>query len=44
MLLDGKVFVFTGILPYMKDEGGMATTLAHEIAHVVASMNCVNIH
>jgi hypothetical protein len=27
----------------MKDEGGMATTLAHEIAHVVASMKVIPI-
>ena len=32
----GKVFVYTGILPICKDEDGLATVLAHEIAHVVA--------
>lgn len=32
--------VFTGILPIMNDEEGMATVLAHEIGHVVASMSC----
>jgi Zn-dependent protease with chaperone function len=33
---NGKVVVFTGILPIMRDEEGMATVLGHEIAHVVA--------
>lgn len=32
----GKVFVFTGILPYCRDEDGVAAVLGHEIAHVVA--------
>jgi predicted Zn-dependent protease len=36
--LGGKVLVFTGILPVMEDEDGMATVLAHEIGHVVASI------
>ncbi|MBW1916549.1 MAG: M48 family metallopeptidase [Deltaproteobacteria bacterium] len=31
----GKVGVFTGILKYTKDEGGMATVLAHEAAHAI---------
>ncbi len=34
----GKVCVFTGILPIMKDEDGLATVLGHEIGHVVARM------
>ncbi|KAG9004334.1 hypothetical protein FRB93_010404 [Tulasnella sp. JGI-2019a] len=29
----GKIFVFTGILPYLNDDGGLATILGHEIAH-----------
>jgi predicted Zn-dependent protease len=33
----GKVVVFTGILPYMANEDGMATILGHEIAHVAKS-------
>ncbi|KAI9718167.1 MAG: hypothetical protein M1828_006799 [Chrysothrix sp. TS-e1954] len=32
----GKVFVFTGILKYCKDETGVAAVLGHEIAHTVA--------
>ena len=32
----GKVFLFTGILPFMKDEDGMAAVLGHEISHIVA--------
>jgi Zn-dependent protease with chaperone function len=32
----GKVFVFTGILPIMKDEDGVAAVLGHEISHTVA--------
>ena len=31
----GKVFVYTGILPYCKDEGGIAAVLGHEISHVL---------
>ncbi|KAG8988562.1 hypothetical protein FRB94_001893 [Tulasnella sp. JGI-2019a] len=30
---DGKIFIFTGILPYMKNDDGLATILGHEIAH-----------
>ncbi|PRP83681.1 metallopeptidase Oma1 (predicted) [Planoprotostelium fungivorum] len=36
VLPGGKVCVFTGILPLMKDEVGMATVLSHEIGHIVA--------
>ncbi len=36
MFSGGKIFVFTGILPILHDEEGMATCIAHEIAHVVA--------
>lgn len=32
----GKVAVYTGILPYTKDQYGMATVLGHEIGHVIA--------
>lgn len=32
----GKVAVYTGILPYTKDEDGMATVLGHEVAHALA--------
>jgi len=32
----GKVGVYTGILPITRDESGMATVLAHEVAHAVA--------
>jgi predicted Zn-dependent protease len=32
----GKVGVFTGILPVTKNEAGLATVIAHEIAHVTA--------
>jgi len=32
----GKVFVYTGILKYTQDETGLATVLAHEIAHALA--------
>lgn len=31
----GKIFVFTGILPIMQDEAGIATVLSHEISHVI---------
>ncbi|OJK04045.1 hypothetical protein ASPACDRAFT_75536 [Aspergillus aculeatus ATCC 16872] len=36
VLPGGKVFVFTGILPFCRDEDGLAAVLGHEIAHVVA--------
>lgn len=32
----GKVFVYTGILKYTRDETGLATVLGHEIAHAIA--------
>lgn len=32
----GKVAVYTGILPYTKDETGLAVVMSHEIAHAVA--------
>jgi predicted Zn-dependent protease len=32
----GKVAVYTGILPYTKNDTGMAIVLGHEIAHAVA--------
>ncbi len=31
----GKVFVYTGIIPVVKNEGGLATVLGHEIAHAL---------
>lgn len=33
----GKVVVYTGILPYTKNEAGLAVVLGHEIAHAVAN-------
>ncbi|WP_430935326.1 M48 family metallopeptidase [Saccharicrinis sp. 156] len=32
----GKVVFYTGILPYTKDEAGIAVVMGHEIAHAVA--------
>ena len=32
----GKVAVYTGILPYTKDEAGLAFVLAHEVGHALA--------
>lgn len=32
----GKVAVYTGILPFTKDEAGLAVVMGHEIAHAVA--------
>ena len=32
----GKVVVYTGILPYTKDEAGLAVVMGHEIAHAIA--------
>ena len=32
----GKVAIHTGILPFCKDEAGLAAVMGHEIAHVVA--------
>lgn len=31
---DGKIFVFTGILPVSANDNGLATVLGHEISHV----------
>ncbi|KAI9269819.1 peptidase M48 [Sporodiniella umbellata] len=36
VLPGGKVFVFTGILPVVQNEDGMAAVLGHEIAHQLA--------
>ncbi|RKO97766.1 hypothetical protein CAUPRSCDRAFT_6002 [Caulochytrium protostelioides] len=36
VLPGGKIFVFTGLLPLVRDEAGMAAVLAHEMAHQVA--------
>ncbi|CAG8625420.1 5094_t:CDS:2 [Funneliformis caledonium] len=36
VLPGGKVFVFTGILPIVKNEDGLAAVLGHEIGHQVA--------
>jgi predicted Zn-dependent protease len=35
-LSGGKVAVYTGILPYTQNEAGLATVMAHEIAHAIA--------
>jgi len=32
----GKVVFYTGILPYTRDETGMAVVMGHEIAHAIA--------
>ena len=32
----GKIVVYTGILPYTKDENGLAVVLGHEVAHAIA--------
>lgn len=31
----GKIAVYTAILPYMKNEAGMAAVLGHEVAHAI---------
>ncbi|KAI8144340.1 peptidase family M48-domain-containing protein [Fennellomyces sp. T-0311] len=36
VLPGGKVFVFTGILPIVENEDGMAAVLGHEVAHQLA--------
>lgn len=33
----GKVVVYTGILPYTRDETGLAVVMGHEIAHAIAA-------
>lgn len=33
---NGKIFVYTGILPICQDQDGLATVLGHEIAHQLA--------
>ncbi len=32
----GKVAIYTGILPYTKDQNGLATVISHEVAHAIA--------
>jgi len=32
----GKIVVYFGILPYTKDESGLATVMSHEVAHAIA--------
>lgn len=32
----GKIVVYTGILPYARNEAGLAAIIAHEVAHAVA--------
>lgn len=32
----GKIVVYTGLLPYVQNEAGLATVMGHEIAHAVA--------
>lgn len=32
----GKIVFYTGILPYTKDENGIAVVMAHEIGHAIA--------
>ena len=32
----GKAAVYTGILPYTRDETGLAVVLGHEVAHALA--------
>jgi predicted Zn-dependent protease len=33
----GKIVVYTGILPIMKDDAGMAAVMGHEVAHALAN-------
>lgn len=32
----GKIVVFTGLMPYVKNEAGLAAVIGHEVAHAVA--------
>lgn len=33
----GKIVVYTGILPFTKDDAGLATVLGHEVSHALAN-------
>jgi len=33
----GKIVVYTGILPAVQDENGLATVMSHEVAHAIAN-------
>lgn len=33
----GKIAVYTGILPVVKDESGLAVVMSHEVAHAIAN-------
>jgi predicted Zn-dependent protease len=33
----GKIVVYTGILPVVRDENGLATVMSHEVAHAIAN-------
>jgi len=33
----GKIVVYTGILPVVQDENGLATVMSHEVAHALAN-------
>ncbi len=33
----GKIVVYTGILPVVRDEDGLATVMSHEVAHAIAN-------
>jgi predicted Zn-dependent protease len=39
VLPGGKVCVFTGLLPIVKSESGLAAVLGHEVSHVIARMS-----